>query len=147
MTKKEILRKVWYVLSWLCLFYITVKFLLGKANTFSTIYMSICYSILALYLILSAIQKIVEKLDNYKAYKAYEKGFEYLKSVHKARYRLYFTGTSQEIEAYSAEIERYGNAMLNVGEDYISNNLLSKKHIKRVKEILDQIPKLMSTDN
>ena len=143
MTKKENLRKVWSAFSWLCLFYITVKFLLGKADTFSTVCMSVCYSILAFYLILSAIQKIVKKLADYKAYKEYENGFKYLKSISAARYRLYFTGSKEDVESYSAEIERYGNAMLIVGEDYVSNNVLNEKHIKRVEEILDQIPEFM----
>lgn len=143
MTKKENLRKVWSVLSWFSIFYITVKFLLGKADAFSTVCMSVCYSILALYLILSAIQKIVKKLADYKAYKEYENGFKYLKSIHAARYRLYFTGSKEDVEAYSAEIERYGNAMLNVGEDYVSNNILNEKHTKRVKEILDQISEFL----
>ena len=89
------------------------------------------------------IQKIVKKLADYKAYKEYENGFKYLKSIHAARYRLYFTGSKEDVEAYSAEIERYGNAMLNVGEDYVSNNILNEKHTKRVKEILDQISEFL----
>ena len=141
MTKKEILRKVWSVLSWLIIFYVTLKFLFGKSDALSTV----CMIGLALYLLLIAIQKIVKKFANYKVYKEYEEGFKYLKSIHAARYRLYFTGTRKDVEAYSAEIERYGNAILSIGEDDISNNRLNKKTITKVMKILDQTRKLMST--
>lgn len=141
MTKKEMLRKVWSVLSWLSIFYVTLKFFFGKADTLSTL----CMIGLALYLLLIAIQKTVEKFANYKVYKEYQKSFAYMKALHKTRYKLYFTGTIKDIEAYSAEIERYGSAMLNIGEVYISNNLLSEKQKTKVKEILDQTRELMST--
>ena len=147
MTKKEVARKVWVVFSWVWLFKMTIEFLIGKADTFSTVCMFVCYSICSLNLLVIVVCKIIEKVANYKAYKQYEKGFKYLEAVHKARYKLYFTGTSEEVETYSKEIERYGNAMLNVGEYYVSNNTLSKIQTKKVQEILNQTRKLMTTAN
>lgn len=144
MTKKEILRKVWLVLSWLYLFYITAKFLLGKADTLTTVCMFICYSISVLYFIVLIISKIIHKVNDCKIYKSLEKGLEYLQAVYKERYKLYFTGDKEKIEEYSAEIERYGNAMLNAGESAISNNLLSKKHVTNVKEILNQTKEMIA---
>lgn len=143
MTKKEIARKVWLAFSCVWLFYITVKFFLGKADTFSTICMFVCYSSLALTLILT----IVLKINAYKTYKSLVNGFEYLQAVHKARYKLYFTEDREKVEKYSAEIDRYGYALLAVGRTVISDNLLSKKHIKNAKEILNQTEKLMTTNN
>ena len=143
--KREILRKVSLVFSWLWLFYVTIKFVLGTADTFSTVCMFLCYSVWALNLILSIILKIVQKVSDYKLYKTYVNGFNYLKAVHKARYKLYFTGNSEEIETYSEEIERYGATMLNVGESLVSNAKLNRKQSQKVSEILEQTRNLMQT--
>ncbi len=147
MTKKEVLRKVWSVFFWLWLSLITAKFLLGKADTFSTVCMFLCYSVLALELILSIVLKIVKFIMSYILYKTYTDGLTYLKAVHKERYKLYFTESKEKVEEYSAEIERYGTAMLEAGERAISNNLLSQKYTQRVQEILEQTKKLMTTVN
>lgn len=145
MTKKEVLRKVWAVSSYLWLFYTTVKFLLGKADTFSMIFMFVCYIAIALNMVSSIILKIVKVVDSYELYKTYKNGLEYLKAVHKERYKLYFTGSKEKVEEYSAEIERYGTTLLESGESAISNNLLNKKHSKKVQEILEQTKNLMTT--
>lgn len=144
MTKKEILRKVWLVFSWLYLFYMTAKFLLGKTDSFTSVCLFICWSIWALNLILHIVSKIMDKVNDYKTYKSLVKGLEYLQAVHKERYKLYFTGDKEKIEEYSTEIEKYGRAMLDVGNCAISSNVLSKKHINNVKEILDQTKEMMT---
>lgn len=72
------------------------------------------------------------------------KGLEYLQTAHKARYKHYLTGDKEKIEEYSTKIERFGRAMLDVGEHAISSNLLSKKHINNVREILDQTKEMMT---
>ena len=145
MRKKEVLRKVLLVFSWLWLSYITVKFLLGERDVANIICMCICYSIWGLNLILSIVTKILHIVGSYKLYKECKDGLEYLKAVHAARYKLYFTGTKEKVEEYSAEIERYGTALLNVCEGSISDNSLSKKHTQKVKEILNQTKNLMTT--
>ena len=145
MTKKEVLRKVLLVFHCLWLSYITVKFLLGERDTSNIICMCICYSIWALNLILSVVTKILHIISSYKLYKKCKDGLEYLKAVHTARYKLYFMGTKEKVEEYSAEIDRYGTALLNICEDSISNNLLSKKHTQKVEEILNQTKNLMTT--
>lgn len=144
MTKKEILRKVLVIFYWLCLFYVSVKFLPGKADSFTCVCIFICWSILALILILIIVSKIMDKVNAYKTYKSLIKGIEYLQAVQKARYKLYFTGDKEKIEEYSTEIERYGRVMLDVGKNAISSNLLSKKHINNIKKILDQTKEIMT---
>lgn len=143
MTKNKVLRKVLLVFSWLALFEMTIRFILGKADIFTIICLVICYSIWFLNLVLD----IILKIQTYKMYKAYEDGFKYLKAVHKARYKLYFTGNKEDIETYSAEIERYGKAMLDVGEYYISNKKLNKRQKKTIQEILNETKRLMTTTN
>lgn len=143
MTKKEILWKVCLVFFCLYLFYMTAKFLLGKADTFTIVGISI----LSLDLIVLIIGKIMDKVNEYQTYKSLVEGLEYLQAVHKVRYKLYFIGDKEKIEEYSTEIERYGNAMLNVGKTAISSKLISKKHVKSVEEIINQTEKLMTTTN
>lgn len=145
MTKKEILRKIWVGASWLWLFYITIELILGKADTFTTVCMFLCYAVWTLNFILSIVLKIFTKVSDYKLYKKYTEGFNYLKAVHKARYKLYFTGNNEEIESYSEEIQRYGSAMLDVGESIASKNTLTKKQNKKVHEIIEQTKQLMET--
>lgn len=116
---------------------------MGKADIFSTICMFVCYSYLALILILNIVLKILQ----YKTYKFLVNEFEYLQAVHDARYKLYFTGDREKVEEYSAEIERFGNVLLDVCKTAISSNLLSKKRIKNVEEIINQTKKLMITTN
>ena len=140
MTKKKITRKVSWAISLGWLFYITIKFLIGKADTFSTICMFVCYSLWALYLI--------PNIQKYKVYKSLVNVFESLQAIHKERYKLYFTGDNRKkIEEYSAEIEEYGNAILDVCKEIITKNLLSEKHTKSVEKIFNQTKELMSTTN
>ena len=91
--------------------------------------------------------KIISKVSIYRFYKQYEISFERLKSFHKLRYKLYFTGTKKEVEEYSEAIESIGNLMIEFGEEYISNNMLSKKQKKRVKKILCETRTLMKNTN
>ncbi len=148
MTKKKITRKVSWTISLGALFYITIKFLIGKADTFSTICMFVCYSLWALYLIPSIVLKITQNIQKHEIYKSLITVFEYFQAIHKERYKLYFTEDNRKkIEKYSAEIEEYGNAILDVCEEIITKNLLSKKHTKNVEKILNQTKELMSTTN
>lgn len=143
MARKEILRKVLAVFCWADLLFVTVEFALGKIDTFSTVCMFVCYFIWATILI----NKIRKEAIKYKAYRQYQEGFTYLKAIHKTRYKLYFTGTSKEVEIYSEEIERYGNILLNLGEWYISNNIFGKTRTEKVQEILEKTKELMITVN
>ena len=96
MTKKKITRKVSWAISLGWLFYITIKFLIGKADTFSTICMFVCYSLWALYLIPNIVLKITQNIQKYKIYKSLVNVFEYLQAIHKERYKLYFTGDNRK---------------------------------------------------
>ena len=133
MTKKEIVRKGSLLISFVWLFYITIKFLMGKADTFSTICMFVLYSFWALKLILSIVVKITEKVKEYIRYESLVNAFEYLQAIHKERYKLYFTGDREIVEKYTDEIEFYGNALLEIKallSLYYPKILLNKCFIK-----------------
>ncbi len=145
MTNKEVLRRGCLVFGEVCFIYVSVKFALGKASTFETMLMATCDFVLVLNLITSIISKIVEIVNSYSLYKSYRKRLEYLENLHKIRYKLYFTGSKEEVEEYSTKIENYGTILLKGGKEAISKKLLRKKHSQKVQEILKQTEKLMTT--
>lgn len=92
------------------------------------------------------VTKIRHIVVSYKIYKACKNRLEYLKNIHEVRYKLYFIPEMKEdLETCSFEIERCGTALLNSCKYFISNNLLIKKHTQKVKEILNQTERLMTT--
>ena len=146
MKKKTILRRILLIISWLCVLYNTIIILISNATVFNTVCVFLCYFIWTLCFILSLIEKIKFKITIHNAYEQYENGFAYLKAIHKARYKLYFSETSSEdIETFSKEIESFGNSMLKIGEDYISSNKFTKKQTQQIKEIISETKKLMTT--
>ena len=77
-------------------------------------------------------------------YKQYKENYEYLKNLHKNRYRLYFTEEGNEkIEAYSNEIEEEGEYLIDIGKICIENNILSRRQMANVKEMLEQTERMM----
>ena len=141
MKVKKVLRKVWSVLYWIAVCDITLRFIMGKADVLCIIAVCITYAGFLLNGILSLINLII----TYKAQKVYKEGYDYLKAVHKARYKLYFSGDKEEIEIYSKEIERYGNVLISIGEDRMKKEKLSKKLRNEIQEIIDGTKKLMTT--
>lgn len=143
MTKKEILRKVWLIISWLCVLNTTKKFLLGNLDTFSSVIILIFWVMYVLNLILKIVSKVIYKINDYKTYKILTNGFECLHILHKIRYRLYFTGNKKKIEEYSKKIESLGEDFLSLGDAFISSNFISESHINSVKEMLNQTKEMM----
>ena len=143
MKKRKITRGICliYTLGWL--FYITIKFLMGKASNFSIICMFIGYSLWIFLLIL----KIREKVEEYKTYKCLVNCFEHLQTVHKELYKLYFTGDREKIEQCSTEFKEKGILLIEICKLFTSNNLLSKKHIESIEKMTNQTEKLMETIN
>lgn len=143
MTKKEILRKVWLIISWLCVLNITKKFLLGNLDTFSSVIILIFWAMYVLNLILDIVLKVIYKINDYKTYKFLTEGFNGLQVLHKIRYRLYFTGNKKKIEEYSKKIESLGEDILSLGEAFISSNFIGEQHVNSVKEMLKQTKEMM----
>ncbi|MGN1301840.1 MAG: hypothetical protein ACI4U9_04905 [Clostridia bacterium] len=141
MKVKKVLRKVWSVLYWIAVCDITLRFIMGKADVMCIIAVCITYA----GFLLNGILSLVKIISTYKAHKVYKEGYDYLKAVHKARYKLYFSGDKEEIETYSKEIERYGNILISIGEDRMKDAKLSKKIRKEIQEIIDGTKKLMTT--
>lgn len=141
MTKKEILRKVLFVvINLFCILYVTANFLRGRANVFAIIGMVILYVGWILFFILH----IIYRIGGYRLYKQYKENFEYFKNLHKNRYRLYFTEERNEkIEVYSNEIEEEGEYLIDIGKICIENNILSRRQMANVKEMLEQTERMM----
>lgn len=143
MTKKKSLRKVWLVLP-VALFSLStiVKFLLGRVDTYSIILLLLCYIALAASEVIPIIKR---EVSHYKLYKAFKITLEYMKIIHKKRYKLYFTGSKEEVEKYSEQIQVYGISLLALGKTFILNDLLNKRYSQKMQEMLEEIRILMTT--
>jgi len=146
MTKKEVLRKVLSVISCLTLAHLSIRFLLGDLDTFSTVCLTICYVNVVLNIVVTVCCKIISKAMYFKQYKEFKEGYDYLKAVHNARYKLYFSYDKEKIDVYTQEIQSYGESLLSVGNYYIDNKIFSKKKIQKVQEILDKTKELMQKE-
>lgn len=143
------IKKVIYTLSIISFFYLTIMTLLGKTNIFTIILLCTIYSVLILnlflFIILKIFFKISEKIYANKIYINYCELFEYLKHIHKTRYKLYFSGVNKDIEIYSKEIENCGNVILDLGV-YLTesnNKLMKSNQISKIQEIIEQTKYLM----
>lgn len=114
---------------------------MGKADVLCIIAVCITY----FGFLMNGIVWLVKVIASYKTHKIYKKGYDYLKAVHKARYKLYFSGDKVEIEVYSKEIERYGKMLISIGEKRLKDEKLSKRMRSEVQEIIDGTKKLMTT--
>lgn len=72
--------------------------------------------------------------------------FNYLKSVHKRRYQLYFSDNKEELDTYSEEIQTYGKNVLNLGNYYLAYKKISKKQVRMIQNIIDKTQELMQKD-
>lgn len=142
MTKKEIVRKVWFILSLIYTLYLAIMILLGKGSITTIVCAIICCFFFAIYVIICIAYEISRIIYNYKVYKLLLYRFEYLQTIHDARYKLYFSGNKEKVDEYSAEIEKHANSILNIGKLAIPNNLLSKKYIQNIEKILKKTEEL-----
>lgn len=141
MKVKKVLRKIWSVLYWIAVCDITLRFIMGKADVLCTIAICITY----FGFLMNGIAWLFKVITTYKTHKVYKEGYEYLKAVHKARYKLYFSGDKEEIEVYSEEIERYGSTLISIGENRLKDEKMNKRIRNEVQDIIDGTKKLMTT--
>ena len=146
MFKKKNLLIAWALYSYTLLFYDTIKFICGKADMMDMIYISLCYGILLLIAITKMITKTMIKIAQYRAFKSYKDKLKYLQAIHKMRYKLYFTGTRDEGRVYSEEIKNHGGDFIKAGEEAISLELFNKQKTEQLKEMLNQVKILMTTE-
>lgn len=134
MAKKEVLRKIGIVFSLIWLFKITVEFFLNKADTFSIVCMIICYIAGVFWLV----RKTIIAVNSYNQYENFEKDFHDITFLYLGKC---FSETQEDVESYSKAIERYHNALVELGESYIVTNSLSKKQTKKVQDMINQAKK------
>ena len=146
MKKKDIIFKLLYGLAWIFIIFITIIVFLGKAATRDIYIIVIFYILHGIMLLLRLAYEMAKLIYSYETDKFLSKALIYLKAIHKARYKLYFSEDKDLVEEYSVEIQRQGTAMINLGEDAILSNLLTKKHRNNIEEIIIQTKKLMTTD-
>lgn len=133
-----ILRKVCLVVTCVGCCDMTLQFIMGEMNNLISV-IAFCLTWLGF------IMNVIQWIRPYKDYKIYKEGYDYLKAVHKARYKLYFSGNNEEIDIYSREIERYGTILIRSCERHLVNQDMSKKMCNKIRTIIDETKKLMNT--
>lgn len=141
MKVKKVLRKVLLVLYWIAVCYITLQFIMGETNVLCII--AVCLT--CLYFLMKFIAWLGRIYIIYNKHTVYKVEYEYLKALHKERYKFYFSEEKEKIEVYSKEIERYGKALIKIGEERLKEKKMNKKMCKEVQEIIDKIKILMQT--
>ena len=144
MKKAKGLLKVWLIFSWISLIYVTVKFLLGKADTFNTILVFGCWSVIIFNMILDVIAKVMNKVNDYRAYKQFVERLRVLRILQKNMHINCYAGNKEEVKSISTKIEEHGTSILEFGEYCIQRNVLSKRHIEEVQEMLAEVKNLMN---
>ena len=133
------------VLYWLVIGFLTVRWLLlGKIEILTIILLVIAYS----YLILKCINRVLNlilRIRDYKLHKEYKHLFEQFKTMHKLRYKAYFSGNNEEIKMMSEVIESTGELLIKTGEERLKVGKVSKRNRRELVEMIDTTKKLMTT--
>ena len=98
-----------------------------------------------IYNLLIALKSIIKNKKCYnKGYKVFEIWFDYLKNIHRERYKLYFSDDKKKIEIYSAIIECIGDYLLYLGKLLSSEKRLNKKKRIKLEEMMKETERLMT---
>ncbi len=82
---------------------------------------------------------IIYRIGGYRLYKQYKENFEYLKIFIKIDIGfILLKREMKKIEVYSNEIEEEGEYLIDIGKICIENNILSRRQMANVKEMLEQ---------
>lgn len=146
MFNKKNLQKAGVLMSYALLLYTTIISILGKANTVDKIYMWTCYLLLVITLLVKFSCKIATIIIQYKSYIKYRREFNYLQAIHKKRYKLYFMENRELLDKYSVEIADHGLALIKAGEECISKQLLNKKQMMAIGDMINQTVSMMTTE-
>lgn len=142
---KKVVRKCGGIIFFLYLIIATILCITGKASNFDKLFVTVSYSFISLIVLFSVVLQLYDNYLLLKQYIEYKKGFTYLKGIHTKRYKLYFTGTEDEIKLYSEEIKRYGDTLIRIGEENIKSYNFSKNMSQKIEDIVDETKKLMTS--
>ncbi len=144
MNKKEV-RKALLVI---VIMHLSIQFLLENLDAFSTVCMTLFYQIMVLCIVVIVCFKVILKVIYYNQYKIFKEYYDYLKTIHNKRYKLYFSSNNkEEIDVYTQEIQNFGEIVLNAGNYYINNKTFSKRKMQEVQEIINKTKELMKKES
>ncbi len=145
MKVKKTSEKVLSTLYWLVFGFLTVRWLLlGKIDILTMILLAVAYFYIILKCV-TCVLNLILKREDYKLNKECKQLFEQLKTMHKARYKAYFSGNDEEIENLSEGIESTGELLITIGEERLKDGKLSKRIRKELIEMIDTTKRLMTT--
>ena len=145
MKVKKTSEKVLSTLYWLVFGFLTVRWLLlGKIDILTMILLAVAYFYIILKCV-TCVLNLILKREDYKLNKECKQLFEQLKTMHKARYKAYFSGNDEEIENLSEGIESTGELLITIGEERLKDGKLSKRIRKELIKMIDTTKRLMTT--
>lgn len=145
MKVKKTSEKVLSTLYWLVFGFLTVRWLLlGKIDILTMILLAVAYFYIILKCV-TCVLNLILKREDYKLNKECKQLFEQLKTMHKARYKAYFSGNDEEIENLSEGIESTGELLITIGEERLKDGKVSKRIRKELIEMIDTTKRLMTT--
>lgn len=145
MKVKKTSEKVLSTLYWLVFGFLTVRWLLlGKIDILTMILLAVAYFYIILKCV-TCVLNLILKREDYKLNKECKQLFEQLKTMHKARYKAYFSGNDEEIENLSEGIESMGELLITIGEERLKDGKVSKRIRKELIEMIDTTKRLMTT--
>lgn len=144
MNKKEVQKALLVIV----IMHLSIQFLLGNLDAFSTVCMTLFYEIMVLVIVVIVCYKVILKVIYYNQYKIFKKYYDYLKTIHNERYKLYFSSNNkEEIDVYTQEIQNCGEIVLNAGNYYINNKTFNERKMQKVQEIINKTEELMKKES
>lgn len=118
--------------------------IMGKNQIIDNVILIIATICLIIYIVLIQIPRMI--IYNYvkKAYIAYEDMVEELQNLHDARYKLYYSYDEEKIYEYTKAIEEKGNYILEVGEEWLADELICDEMKEDIRYMMKYTQKLLT---
>jgi len=138
----KVLRWIWVISSvihW-CLFWILIICVINGVNNPFIIILLCLYGIE----IFLGLKKAISNENKYRnMYRKYLEMFENLKYIHKARYRLYFSGDTEQITKITNDFNECAKEQLELGKMCLENPNFSQQEKEEIQKIIDQTKQLI----
>ena len=118
--------------------------IMGKNQIIDNVILIISGICLLRYIVIILIPRIILYNAIKKAYTAYEGMVEELQNLHDERYKLYYSYDEEKIYEYTQAIEEQGNYILEVGEEFLEDNLVCDEMKEDIRYMMKYTQKLLT---
>lgn len=131
MNKKVVLRKVFVMVLFLWLLYLTVKCFLGIADDYERTFTIICYIIFIL-------QYTFRVFISYKKYNEYMNKLKDMQHIKKKMFLAFYEGNKEKADEYSIEVKKIGCSIIEEAMEDIQRGLIIGEHLVGTLEIIQE---------